>query len=75
MSQKPFPAARVPAERRSTAEHRRPAAEHRRPAVWPWVLMPLAALALFFALRTVRHSTESGPLGQGIAVSGESTGQ
>ncbi len=68
MSQKPFPAARVPAERR-------PAAEHRRPAVWPWVLMPLAALALFFALRTVRHSTESGPLGQGIAVSGESTGQ
>ncbi len=68
MSQKPLPAARLPAERRS-------AAEHRRPAVWPWVLMPLAALALFFALRTVRHSTESGPLDPGTAVSGDTTVQ
>ncbi len=75
MSQKPLPAARVPAERRSTAEHRRPAAEHRRPAVWPWVLMPLAALALFFALRTVRHSTESGALDPGISVSGDTATQ
>jgi hypothetical protein len=34
-----------------------PAAE-RRPAVWPWVLMPLAALALFVVLRSVRHATD-----------------
>ncbi|HUN27700.1 MAG TPA: hypothetical protein VMU67_15470 [Steroidobacteraceae bacterium] len=29
----------------------------RRPAVWPWLLMPIAALALFLALWSVRHST------------------
>jgi hypothetical protein len=34
----------------------RPSTDH-RPAIWPWVLMPLAALALFVALRAVRHST------------------
>jgi hypothetical protein len=26
----------------------------RLPAVWPWLLIPLVALALFFILRTVR---------------------
>jgi len=26
----------------------------RRPAVWPWLLLPLATLALFFALRAVK---------------------
>jgi hypothetical protein len=35
-----------------------PAAD-RRPAVWPWVLMPLAALAMFLLLHSVRHSTHS----------------
>ncbi|MGH8227783.1 MAG: hypothetical protein ACRET2_14075 [Steroidobacteraceae bacterium] len=39
----------------------RPLSE-RRPAIWPWVLMPLVALALFFALRSVRHSTQGGPI-------------
>jgi hypothetical protein len=34
-------------------------AAERRPAVWPWVLMPLAALAMFLVLRSVRHSTDS----------------
>ncbi len=34
----------------------RPSPDHRT-ALWPWVLMPLAALALFFALRAVRLST------------------
>lgn len=38
----------------------------RRPAIWPWVLMPLVALALFFLLRMVRHSTRM--LGPGPAV-------
>lgn len=37
--------------------HRARPSKQQRPAIWPWVLMPLAALALFFALRTVRHST------------------
>jgi hypothetical protein len=29
-------------------------AAERRPAVWPWLLLPLVALTLFFALRTVK---------------------
>jgi hypothetical protein len=37
----------------------RPAAE-RRPAVWPWVLMPLAALAMFVLLYSVRHAALRG---------------
>jgi hypothetical protein len=28
----------------------------RLPAVWPWLLIPLAALALFFILRVLRHT-------------------
>jgi hypothetical protein len=28
----------------------------RLPAVWPWLLIPLAALALFFILRALRHT-------------------
>lgn len=28
----------------------------RRPAVWPWLLLPLVALAMFFALRTVKQA-------------------
>jgi hypothetical protein len=35
-------------------------AAERRPAVWPWVLMPLAALAMFVLLNRVRHWTHSG---------------
>jgi hypothetical protein len=31
------------------------AAGERLPAVWPWLLIPLVALALFFILRTVRQ--------------------
>jgi hypothetical protein len=31
----------------------------RRPAVWPWLLIPLVALALFFALRSVRSSPDA----------------
>jgi hypothetical protein len=33
------------------------APRERLPAVWPWLLIPLAALALFFILRTVRQGT------------------
>jgi hypothetical protein len=29
----------------------------RRQAVWPWLLIPLVALALFFILRTVRQGS------------------
>lgn len=28
----------------------------RRPAVWPWLLLPLVALTMFFALRTVKQA-------------------
>ena len=28
----------------------------RRPAVWPWLLLPLVALTMFFALRTVKEA-------------------
>jgi hypothetical protein len=40
-------------------EHSNPSLAHaseRRPAVWPWLLMPLAALALYLALHSVRMS-------------------
>lgn len=63
MLQKPLQAAGPAAERRTAAD--------RRPAVWPWLLMPLAVLAMFFALRSVRHSTDSSQRGQGSEVSGD----
>lgn len=31
------------------------ATQSHRPAVWPWLLLPLAALTLFFALRTAKE--------------------
>ena len=33
-------------------------AAERRPAVWPWLLLPLVALTLFFALRTVKEAPQ-----------------
>jgi hypothetical protein len=30
----------------------------RRSALWPWLAMPLAALAMFLTLWRVRHATE-----------------
>jgi hypothetical protein len=30
-------------------------AAERRPAVWPWLLLPLVMLALFFALRSIKQ--------------------
>jgi len=39
----------------------------RRPAIWPWLVMPLVTLALFFALNRLHQSTapaasfEAGP--------------
>ena len=64
MSQEPLRAAHSAAER--------------RPAVWPWLLMPLAALALFLVLRSVRHATEQGAAGSGVIApddSGDTTAQ
>ncbi|HUN74695.1 MAG TPA: hypothetical protein VMU40_09285 [Steroidobacteraceae bacterium] len=46
----------------------------RRPAVWPWVLMPLAALALFALLYSVRHSRHSGPAPGASATAPEGSG-
>ncbi len=42
-----------------TAESSNPVLPHvtdRRPAMWPWLLMPLAALTLFLALHSIRES-------------------
>ncbi|MGH8150623.1 MAG: hypothetical protein ACRETB_11705 [Steroidobacteraceae bacterium] len=47
-------------------------ATDRRPAIWPWVLMPLVALSLFFVLRIVRHDTRGSLLGP-AAVSGDAS--
>jgi hypothetical protein len=47
-------------------------ATERRPAVWPWLLMPLAALAMFLLLRSVRHATQPGAAGPGATVSEDS---
>jgi len=33
----------------------------RLPAVWPWLLIPLVALALFFTLRSVRAGRDAPP--------------
>jgi hypothetical protein len=33
----------------------------RRQAVWPWLLVPLVALAMYFALRSARTATEAPP--------------
>jgi hypothetical protein len=36
--------------------HGATASAERRPAVWPWLLVPLLALALFLALRSFREA-------------------
>ena len=42
----------------------------RRSALWPWLAMPLAALALFLTLWRVRHATEgaeaTGPTSEAV---------
>ena len=46
----------------------------RRPAVWPWLLLPLVALSLFFALSSMkqaRQSPASHPDAAAAAASGE----
>jgi len=51
-----------------TVESSNPAIAHaqahaaigQRPAIWPWLLMPLAVLALYFTLRTVREMPAPG---------------
>ena len=51
------------------AEHSNPSLPHtsdRRPAMWPWLLMPIAALTLYILLYSVRQTAppnppESGP--------------
>jgi len=34
-----------------------PPATDRRSAIWPWFVMPAAAIALFVTLHTVRHAS------------------
>lgn len=37
------------------------ASPERRQAVWPWILVPLVALAMYFALRTARTAAAPEP--------------
>lgn len=39
----------------SSESTNRPAATERQQAIWPWLLVPLIALALFFTLRSFRN--------------------
>lgn len=39
----------------------------RRPAVWPWLLMPLVALALFFALQRVKQGPQNSPAPEALS--------
>jgi hypothetical protein len=41
----------------------------RRPAIWPWLLMPAAVLAVFFALNRIHH--HQGAAGAASAAPGE----
>ena len=46
----------------------------RRPAVWPWLLLPLVALSLFFALSSMKQARQrpaSHPDAPAQAASGE----
>ena len=46
------------------AEHSNPSIPHapdRRPAMWPWLLMPIAALTLYVVLYSVRQSAPPSP--------------
>ena len=33
----------------------RPSARERRPAIWPWLVMPVVVLLVFYALFRIRH--------------------
>ncbi len=49
-----------------------PPAEHHaptKPAVWPWLLVPVVALALFFTLRAVRSTPEVPAFSPGASAS------
>lgn len=39
------------------------APQERRPAIWPWLVMPLATLALFYALDQLHHQGTRTPSG------------
>jgi hypothetical protein len=49
-----------------------PAPVERRAPLWPWLLMPLAALALFVTLARVRHAAEGALTGAGADMTRES---
>ena len=52
------------------------ARSERRPAVWPWLLLPLVVLVIFFALRTAKDApARSAPDGNAApAAPGEDAG-
>jgi len=55
-------------------ETRRDVTRERRPAVWPWLLMPLIVLLVFYALFRVHQSVPAAtlvPSAAGAAGTGE----
>ena len=49
-------------------------ATERRSAIWPWLLMPLAALVLFLTLERLRHAAgPSSPVPAGAAATDSAT--
>ncbi|HEV3181477.1 MAG TPA: hypothetical protein VGY90_01560 [Steroidobacteraceae bacterium] len=52
------------------------AASDRRPAVWPWLVMPLIVLLVFYALHRVQHPPRTaGALPSAAPASAESSAQ
>jgi hypothetical protein len=49
------------------------ATAERRPAIWPWLVVPLLALALFFALSRFKESRLPPAPGDGTAAPAEQT--
>jgi hypothetical protein len=49
------------------------ATAERRPAIWPWLVVPLLALALFFALSRFKESRLPPAQGDGSVAPAEAT--
>jgi hypothetical protein len=48
-------------------------ANERRPAVWPWLLMPLVVLMVFFTLQRFRQVSEAASVGTEARTSASDT--
>lgn len=48
------------------SQHATPPSTERRQAVWPWLLMPVVVLVVFFILWKIRDGTTVAPPASGI---------